>query len=286
MAPRKDSVLAGHYFLGIQGLALIRYCLTDSAAVRPRIDEMIRIAATMHEFPNDLEVPMLEHDVEEGYSLWAASYDGPNPAIEAEEPIVHPMFEALPAGVALDAACGTGRHAATLGALGHRVIGVDGNEAMLAVAREKVPAADFRHGQLEELPVDDRTIDLITCSLALTHVPDLQPVIREFARVTKPGGTVILSDIHPLNTLFGGIAGFPGADLTDGVPYVRNLTHMVSEYITAFADADLRILQCIEPLFSDRQIAGLPSYPVYPDASRQAYGGLPSLLIWQLRRIE
>ena len=90
----------------------------------------------MDEFPNSLTIPMREHDVEEGYTAWAASYDGPNPAIEGEQPIVHGMLEALEPGVALDAACGTGRHAAKLAELGHRVIGVDATEAMLAIARQ------------------------------------------------------------------------------------------------------------------------------------------------------
>jgi SAM-dependent methyltransferase len=44
----------------------------------------------------------------------------------------------LPLGVVLDAACGTGRHSAYLGAIGHKVIGVDSSAAMLRRAREKL----------------------------------------------------------------------------------------------------------------------------------------------------
>src|SRR5258708_22181637 len=99
---------------------------------------------------------------------------------------------------------------------------------MLAVARAKLPDADLRHGRLEALPVDDASVDVLTCALALTHVPDLAPVMREFARVLRPGGTAVLSDIHPFNTIVGGsIAGFSG-DVTKGIPYVVNLTHKFS----------------------------------------------------------
>ena len=86
---RTDTVLAGHYFLGVEGLALARYCLRDSAAIAPRVDEVLHIAATIDEFPNSLTIPMVEHDIEEGYTVWAGSYDGPNPAIEGEQPLVH-----------------------------------------------------------------------------------------------------------------------------------------------------------------------------------------------------
>src|SRR3954447_13579267 len=187
-----DTVIAGHHFLGVEGLALIRFGLLDPAAVIPRVEEVIRIVETMDEFPNTLVVPMVRHEVEEGYTKWSRSYDGPNPAIEGEEVIVHPILESLATGDALDAACGTGRHAAKLHALGHRVIGVDTTRAMLDVAKAKVPDGDFREGRLEALPVDDASVDVITCSLALTHVPSLAPVMREFARVLRPGGTIVL----------------------------------------------------------------------------------------------
>jgi ubiquinone/menaquinone biosynthesis C-methylase UbiE len=118
------------------------------------------------------------------------------------------MIAPTPPGDALDAACGTGRHAATLVEFGHRVVGVDTTEAMLAIARKKVPSADFRSGRLEQLPVEDETTDLITCALALTHVERLEPVMREFARVLRPGGQAILTDIHPVATMTRGIAGF------------------------------------------------------------------------------
>lgn len=180
MSQDADTLVAGEYFLAVEGYAMIRHCVTDPSAARPRVDEMRQILAGFEEFPNSLAIPLTQHSVEEGYTAWAPRYDGPNPAIDLEEPIVRSMIAAVPPGEALDAACGTGRHAATLAELGHRVIGVDTTEAMLAVAREKVPAADFRSGRLEQLPVEDEAVDLITCALALTHVEHLEPVMREF----------------------------------------------------------------------------------------------------------
>jgi ubiquinone/menaquinone biosynthesis C-methylase UbiE len=279
-----DTLVAGEYFLAVEGYAMIRYCLTAPSAARPRVDEMRQILALFDEFPNSLAIPMTQHAVEEGYTAWAPRYDGPNPVIDLEEPIARGMIAAAPPGDALDAACGTGRHAATLAEFGHRVIGVDATEAMLAVAREKVPGADFRSGRLEQLPVEDESVDLITCALALTHVERLEPVLREFVRVLRPGGQAILTDIHPVATMTGGIAGFPDRDITRGIPYVRNLTHQVSEYVTAFLDVGLSIVACVEPSVTDSMLKVFPSYPVLPDATRQAFLGTPYLLIWHLER--
>jgi ubiquinone/menaquinone biosynthesis C-methylase UbiE len=279
-----ENLIVGEYVLAIAGYAMIRHCLTTPSAARPRVEEMRRVLAGSDAFPYSLTIPLTEHDVEEGYTQWAPRYDGPNPAIELETPIVNAMLETAEPGVALDAACGTGRHAAKLVELGHRVIGVDTTEAMLAVAREKVPAADFRTGRLEALPVDDESVDLLTCTLALTHVEDLAPVMREFARVLRPGGCVILSDMHPIGTMTGGIAGFPGDDITRGIPYVPNRTHHVSAYIAAFGEAGLSILECIEPRVPEWMVERLPTYAIVPDATRQAFIDTPYLLIWRLER--
>jgi ubiquinone/menaquinone biosynthesis C-methylase UbiE len=284
MAPRTHTLLAGEYFLGVQGMAIMRTILQDAATARPRADDTREILEHFEEFPNSLTIEMAEHAVGDGYTRWAPQYDGPNPAIATETPIVDQMLQALPRGRALDAACGTGRHAATLAALGHDVVGVDANDAMLAVARAKVPSAEFRVGRLESLPVDDASVDVAVCSLALTHVPELAPVIAELARVVRPDGSIVLSDIHPTNTLFGGIAAFPSQDITQGIPYVLNLTHHVSEYIVAFVSAALTIAQCVETLVDDTIVRSIPSFAAHPDATRQAFLGLPHLLIWRLAR--
>ena len=276
-----ETLKLGEYLLAVQGLAMVRTCLTQPSAARPRVEEIRRIMADL---PGSPDIPLIEYEVPEGYARWAEHYDSPNPAIAREQPIVHGMLAAQPPGRALDAACGTGRHAARLHQLGHQVVGVDTSPAMLSLARKKVPAADFRVGRLEELPVQDATVDLITCALALSHVDDLRPVINEFARVLRPGGRAILSDIHPQATATGAIAAFPGRDLTRGVPYVRSVIHQVSDYLTAFRTAGLSVLDCLEPPVDEDVVRSTPSYAVYPEAARQALFGTPYLLIWTLVR--
>lgn len=279
-----ETLLAGEYFLGVQGLAMLRACLTQPSLARLRVDEIRGILDRFAEFPNSLAMPVTPYDVESGYAQWAPSYDGPNPAIEREEPVVQRILADIAPGDAVDAACGTGRHAATLASLGHRVVGVDTTEEMLAVARAKGPNVDFRRGRLEALPLEDASADLLTCALAIEHVESLGPVFREFARVLRPGGQAIISDMHPSWKMLGGVAAFPTADGKPGVPFVAGYTHQVSDYVEAFLTAGFTMRGCFEPRMDEQALNLFPSARPYREATREAFLGLPLIIIWHLTR--
>lgn len=281
----RDWFPAGQYFVGLAGMAAMRRILSRPSEGRARIDEVRAVIESYDEFPNDLRIDVVEHDVESGYTAWAPGYDGPNPAIEAEQPVVWGLLDDIGSGRALDAGCGTGRHAGRLAELGFTTIGVDATEGMLAVARSKHPEVEFRTGRLESLPLDDDSVDVVVSALAVCHAPELDPVLAEFARVTRPGGTIIVSDPHPTTVLFGGVAGFrdQDADPAEGftMPFVPNLYHPMHTYVNAAVAAGLEIVGCDEITYPESAIVTNPAYAVFPDAVRQAYEGLPFIVVWR-----
>lgn len=95
----------------------------------------------------------------------------------------------------LDLGCGTGHPIAShIASLGHQVIGVDGSEAMLAIAREQLPAHRWIHALMEEVEFDE-TFDAVVCWDSLFHLPRefYQPVIEKIHRWLAPGGRLMVS---------------------------------------------------------------------------------------------
>lgn len=101
-------------------------------------------------------------------------------------------------GVMLDAGCGTGRFAQRLIERGARVVGVDHSFQMLRIAgtRPSDPLARIAQGDLRFLPFRDAAFPQILCSGVIMHLiddEDAAGMLRELARVLRPGGQLVIS---------------------------------------------------------------------------------------------
>lgn len=116
------------------------------------------------------------------------------PALFAQwAPILLDLARVQPGQRLLDVACGTGILARTaverVGASG-TVVGVDLNEAMLAVARRVSPDLEWSQGDVAELPFEDGAFDVVLCQSAFMFFPDPAAALSEMRRVCAAGGTV------------------------------------------------------------------------------------------------
>jgi ubiquinone/menaquinone biosynthesis C-methylase UbiE len=267
--------------LALAGIALARNWLVGDRETVERIEAEVRRLACA---PGNGWSETPERTVAEGYPEWAPAYDqAANPIISLDESVVPALLAESPAGRAVDAACGTGRVSVVLAELGHDVIGVDETEAMLALARERVPGADFRAGSLTSLPVENEEADLAVCSLALTHLADIGPAVAELARVVRPGGRIVISDVHPVIVALGSQAAYR-VDV-DSIRYVRNHVHWPGAYLAAFASVGLDVRACHDLLYRQQEVdLWVSRVSVAPEVVSEALVGLPAIIVWDLAR--
>jgi ubiquinone/menaquinone biosynthesis C-methylase UbiE len=126
----------------------------------------------------------------EAYRLLAQDYDNsPNPLLVLEQRSMPLLLPPLRHATIVDAAAGTGRWTAYCRARGARTIAVDFCPEMLATAPAPAVLADANC-----LPLPDNFADVTICAFALGYAPRCLP---ELARITRSGGAVLVSDVHP-----------------------------------------------------------------------------------------
>jgi SAM-dependent methyltransferase len=130
--------------------------------------------------------------LDEQRQLWSAA---PRDWAEIAEPENEPLFARLLDVCAvgngtrlLDVACGSGFAVMLAAARGASVAGVDVTPALLAIARERTPAGDFRTAGMDDLPFADASFDVVTGVNGFQFALDPAVALREAARVLVPGG--------------------------------------------------------------------------------------------------
>lgn len=164
-----------------------------------------------------------------------------------ERPAVRALLGDVASLDVLDAGCAAGEHAAWLTASGARAVALDASPAMVALARARLgPAARVVEADLARpLPFADGSFDLVLSSLTLHYLEDWLPPLREFARVLRPGGRLVVSTHHPFMTI-------------DVVPVYHEVT-LVEETWAGFGAEPVRVRfyhRPFERMLADLDAAG------------------------------
>ena len=215
--------------------------------------------------------------VREGYGEWVRTY---------EQTVLDEMDLRLldrlrtidwsAASVVLDLACGTGRVGAWLSArCGAIMDGVDLTPEMLAVARGRAIYRALSVADITATGLPSETYHLCIQSLADEHLPDLRPLYRETARITKRGGYLVLVGFHPQFLMAGMPTHFeraPGDHVT-----IRSYVHLLSDHAKAAHAAGWSLLELDEGVIDDAWQRKKPKWEVY--------SGLPVsfAMVWHLK---
>jgi SAM-dependent methyltransferase len=116
----------------------------------------------------------------------------------------------------LDAACGPGYYAAELLSRGARVTGLDNSPRMVELCHQ-LPAGEFRVHDLNDplswLP--DGSVDRVLCALVYEYVDNRAGMLREFRRVLRPDGALVLTCLHPIGNWLRHGGSYFDSDVVD-----------------------------------------------------------------------
>jgi predicted TPR repeat methyltransferase len=138
------------------------------------------------------------------YDAWATRYDRDltSWSYQAPDVVAETVVTRRPdAGSTLDVGCGTGLVGRALRARGFsgRILGLDLSQASLELARTSGVYDELRQADLQQrLDVEDDSADVVVCVGVMTYLPQVEAVWREFVRVARPGGLVVVTQREDL----------------------------------------------------------------------------------------
>jgi len=185
----------------------------------------------------------------EAYDIWARSYDSQpdNLMLVLDEQVFTELLGMvkITGSSIVDVGCGTGRHwKKILDQAPQQLTGFDVSENMLTILQQKFPQAVTHVTHNDSLqPLADNSCDLLISTLTIAHIENAAAALKEWSRVLKPGGSVIITDYHP--TALG-----KGAKRTfkhdDKLVAIKNYVYPISNIITMAKQLKLSSVRLIE----------------------------------------
>jgi ubiquinone/menaquinone biosynthesis C-methylase UbiE len=183
----------------------------------------------------------------QAYAEWASTYDSDrNRTRDLDESVTRKLLGGLRVKSILEIGCGTGKNTLLFAQIGEQVKAVDFSEEMIAQARRKSSAhnVEFAVADItQRWPVDDASIDLISCNLVLEHIADLDHVFAEAARVLANDGRYFIGELHPFRQYQGTVANFTRESQSITIPA---FVHHISDFLDAATASGLALVQLNE----------------------------------------
>ncbi len=196
--------------------------------------------------------------IRESYNKWAIQYDSNiNKTRDLEGKILRTFLKEYKAKNILEIGCGTGKNTEWFVKNFNHVTSVDFSEEMLAVAKAKVIEANVKFIQADITAAwtfGKSFYNLISFSLVLEHIENLDQIFKEANRALKDDGYIYIAELHPFKQYSGSKARF---ETDEGEETVTCFTHHISEFVNAAKRYNLNLVQ-LEEHFDNDDKTGLP----------------------------
>ena len=180
--------------------------------------------------------------VQRSYDSWSATYDTvENKTRDLEKLACLEILADVPFETVIELGCGTGKNTEWFVTRAKHVTAVDLSEEMQTIAREKIKTdnVEFRQADIKRpWHFAASKADLITCSLILEHIQDLDFVFDQASQHLNLNGHFYICELHPFKQYAGTKASF---ETGDGLEIVECYTHNISDYFHAAEKAGLTL---------------------------------------------
>jgi predicted TPR repeat methyltransferase len=197
-------------------------------------------------------------DVRESYDNWADQYDtNLNKTRDLESVALKNTLADISFKSCLEIGCGTGKNTVWLLSKADQIIAVDLSAKMLSKAKEKITSdrVNFIQADINQpWTFTNKSFDLITFSLVLEHIEDLESVFKKASERISPGGYLYLGELHPFKQYSGSKAKF---DTGHGEQILLCFTHNVSDFTQAAKQTGFSVL-AVHEYFDDNNRTQFP----------------------------
>jgi len=197
-------------------------------------------------------------DTKQAYNIWSKQYDtNENKTRDLEAKALRKTLKSIDFDDCLEIGCGTGKNTEWLSQKAKHLTAVDFSEEMIGIAKSKINSDKVTFLQAD-ITKDWNFIsgkyDLISFSLVLEHIENLDHIFKEASRLVKPGGYVYLGELHPFKQYFGTKARF---ETSEGLQILDCYPHNISDFINSARQNGLEIKD-LDEFFDDDDRTSVP----------------------------
>jgi ubiquinone/menaquinone biosynthesis C-methylase UbiE len=197
-------------------------------------------------------------NVKEAYQEWSEQYDNnENKTRDLEAVALRAVLSKIEINKVLEFGCGTGKNTVWFEQNAKVILSADFSEAMIAKAAEKInsPKVQFAVADINE-PWDfsKEKFDLVSFSLVLEHIQNIEAVFNKINQVTESGAFVYIGELHPFKQYAGSKARYT---TPEGEQIVTCYTHNMSDFIKSANKYDFSLID-LEEWFDDNDRSQIP----------------------------
>jgi ubiquinone/menaquinone biosynthesis C-methylase UbiE len=197
-------------------------------------------------------------DIANAYNSWSAQYDtNDNKTRDLEALSLQKIVQGKNFKHCLEVGCGTGKNTAWLLTICDQITAIDLSNGMLEIAKNKIQSdkVNFIEGDItKDWTFAKDTYDLVTFSLMLEHIEDLNAVFQKLSKVSNTGTHIYIGELHPFKQYAGSKARF---ETESGTHVVTCFNHHVTDFIQAANTSGFQLLQ-LDEQFDDADRSQLP----------------------------